>query len=49
MTGRHRNNAAEWVIWGLLLPAFPLMWTLERILGRYRSAATGSTAKESQP
>jgi hypothetical protein len=34
MTGRHRNNAAEWVMWVLLLPAVPVVWLLQRIVHR---------------
>lgn len=32
MTGRHRNNAAEWVIWAMLLPAVPVAWLFDRIV-----------------
>jgi hypothetical protein len=31
MTGRHRNNAAEWVIWALLLSLVPIVWMMETI------------------
>ena len=30
---RHRNNAAEWVLWVLLLPAVPIAWIIEIIFG----------------
>jgi hypothetical protein len=36
MTGHHRNNAAEWVMWALLLPAVPVVWVVEKILGWIR-------------
>ena len=27
--GRHRNNAAEWLLWFVLLPAAPVAWLIE--------------------
>jgi len=27
----HRNNAAEWFMWFVLLPAFAVVWVLERL------------------
>ncbi|HSU67660.1 MAG TPA: hypothetical protein VLJ39_12370 [Tepidisphaeraceae bacterium] len=32
MSSRHRNNAAEWVLWAVLLPAVPVVWVITRIL-----------------
>jgi len=32
MTGRHRNNAAEWVMWVVLLPAVPVVWVVQRFV-----------------
>lgn len=26
----HRKNAAEWILWTLLLPLVPIVWTIER-------------------
>lgn len=26
MQSRHRNNAAEWVLWVVLLPVVPAVW-----------------------
>jgi hypothetical protein len=34
MTSGHRNNAAEWVIWALLLPAVPVVWVVQRFCRR---------------
>jgi hypothetical protein len=34
MSGRHRNNAAEWLLWALLIPAVPVVWLVEKIRGR---------------
>jgi hypothetical protein len=31
---RHRNNAAEWVIWAMLLPAVPIVYVLEKLFRR---------------
>jgi hypothetical protein len=31
---RHRNNAAEWVLWALLLPLVPAVWILETFMRR---------------
>jgi hypothetical protein len=31
MTGRHRNNAAEWVMWAVLLPAVPVVWIMGKV------------------
>jgi hypothetical protein len=31
---RHHNNAAEWVLWGLLLPAVPIVWFLQKLRGQ---------------
>jgi len=27
----HRNNAAEWVMWVCLLPAFGVVWLIEKM------------------
>ena len=27
----HRKNAAEWVMWAVLLPLVPVMWAIERL------------------
>ena len=27
----HRNNAAEWILWFCLLPAFGVAWVIEKI------------------
>jgi hypothetical protein len=32
----HRNNAAEWVLWAVLLPAVPVVWLIERVRLRKR-------------
>jgi hypothetical protein len=31
---RHRNNAAEWCLWTLLLPLVPIVWMFERVKRR---------------
>jgi hypothetical protein len=36
MSGRHKNNAAEWVMWVVLWPAVPVAW----IVGRLRRSGT---------
>jgi len=30
----HRNNAAEWILWAVLLPAVPVAWLIERMRNR---------------
>jgi hypothetical protein len=30
--GRHRNNAAEWILWFVLLPAWPVAWVIDRAI-----------------
>ena len=30
----HRNNAAEWILWAVLLPAVPIVWLIERMRAR---------------
>jgi hypothetical protein len=30
----HRNNAAEWVMYAVLLPLVPLVWTWQRLRRR---------------
>jgi hypothetical protein len=30
----HRNNAAEWVMWFVLLPAWPVAWVIDRVSRR---------------
>lgn len=27
----HRNNAAEWIMWFCLLPAFGIVWVIEKL------------------
>jgi hypothetical protein len=36
MAPRHRNNAAEWLLWLLLIPAVPVVWIVAKI--RHRNA-----------
>jgi len=31
MTGRHQNNAAEWVMWAALWLVVPVVWAAERM------------------
>jgi hypothetical protein len=34
MAPRHRNNAAEWLLWLLLIPAVPVAWIVAKIRRR---------------
>ena len=31
MSNLHRNNAAEWVMWAVLLPLVPVAWVIQKI------------------
>ena len=33
----HRNNAAEWVLWVILLPVVPVAWAWEKVATIRRS------------
>jgi len=37
----HRNNAAEWILWAVLLPAVPVVWLIERLRKPNRSNRQG--------
>jgi hypothetical protein len=32
----HRNNAAEWVMWAVLVPLVPIAWIIEKLKSRGR-------------
>lgn len=34
MSNLHRKNAAEWVMWALLVPLVPIAWAIEKFKGR---------------
>ena len=34
----HRNNAAEWTMWAILLPFMLIAWLIDRALSRIRRA-----------
>jgi hypothetical protein len=34
MAPGHRNNAAEWILWLLLIPAVPVVWIVGKIRRR---------------
>ena len=40
----HRNNAAEWLLWLLLIPAVPVVWIVGKIR---RGKGEPDTRKES--
>jgi len=45
MTARHRNNAAEWVLWLVLLPVVPIVWLANRIGQRTCNSADENPMK----